>query len=834
MNPAAPRWLPLLLGCLPVASAASASAPPDPPASPDAASAAVPAGEELRWPTDAGRCVTSGFCEFRPDHFHSGIDISTWGKVGYRCLAMDAGEIVRARVSCDGYGRALYLRLADGRTALYAHLSRFTGALEDTVRALQARTGSAYFDREFPPGTFPVGRGDLVAYSGQSGVGVPHLHVEIRDADERPLDPLRNGLHAEDTTPPWIDRVALTPTTPVSSVDGRSDTVILDVHPGDAPGTGHIPRTIPVEGDIGLSVEVDETTDACHFHLPPARLELREGDELRYAVDYRGFSFAETEQMDEQIDPRFSYAKVGRFHLLWRRPGNDLPFLENGADADSGRAGVLRAGTLPEEPLEIAADDRDPSVRGIVRQESGEEKGEEVRTVTLVAFDAAGNRGTATLSLSFAAPPGIRALSVQLDGARAASDEGPGLERAWEDTLEVHGAIGRGGRAIGGIDLEWSPDGGVTWFDGPRVQPEADDSFEARIALGDRVPGTGREGMIVRSRVLDVLGASGLARTAAPDTPSPPEMRPTGGEVVTMGGWTELRFPDTTAWQAASGGWESAHPGTPADSLVAVLVRPFGRGLRIVIPAREGSGGRRQWSGMGKEWAGIDPWGRPVPLTFDVPVTFAPGDSGRSVLAGDGHARVDLAPGSFRETCAVMLRVEPAPAPGTPELRALGPLYLVESGSVPPADPWTLTLHPAQDARRPEHAGIFVQDGDRFRYIGGEAVEGGGLSADSRSLLGTGLFEDVQAPALGPARLEMRYGRLSLLFRAEDGGAGIDCDGVEVLLDGEGIVHEVDDETGDVVAYPPARPSGATGRFELRAVDRCGNASRRVETMRFP
>ena len=50
------------------------------PASP--APAEEPA-EPLLWPTDAGRCVTSGFCEFRPDHFHSGIDISTGGRVGF-------------------------------------------------------------------------------------------------------------------------------------------------------------------------------------------------------------------------------------------------------------------------------------------------------------------------------------------------------------------------------------------------------------------------------------------------------------------------------------------------------------------------------------------------------------------------------------------------------------------------------------------------------------------------------------------------------------------------------------------------------------------------------
>ncbi|MBZ0269008.1 M23 family peptidase, partial [bacterium] len=56
-----------------------------------AASALAKEPVALEWPTDAGRCVTATFCEFRPDHFHSGIDISTWGKTGYRCLAAGDG-----------------------------------------------------------------------------------------------------------------------------------------------------------------------------------------------------------------------------------------------------------------------------------------------------------------------------------------------------------------------------------------------------------------------------------------------------------------------------------------------------------------------------------------------------------------------------------------------------------------------------------------------------------------------------------------------------------------------------------------------------------------------
>ena len=183
----------------------------------------------LLWPTGASDCLTSTFGEFREAHFHSGIDVSTHGKTGYPCYAVATGDIARVRVSCRGYGKAVYLRMEDGRTAVYAHLSEFTGALGDTVRAIQQSLGTVHFDREFPQGTIPVQRGELIARTGQSGAGIAHLHFEIRDQQERALDPLSYGIGVDDAKPPRVTRIALTPLTPESSVDGDSRTVIVDV-----------------------------------------------------------------------------------------------------------------------------------------------------------------------------------------------------------------------------------------------------------------------------------------------------------------------------------------------------------------------------------------------------------------------------------------------------------------------------------------------------------------------------------------------------------------------------------------------------------------------------
>ena len=51
-----------------------------------------------RWPIDGSRHLSGTFGETRSTHFHSGIDIKTWGREGYPVLASEKGYI-----SPDGY-----------------------------------------------------------------------------------------------------------------------------------------------------------------------------------------------------------------------------------------------------------------------------------------------------------------------------------------------------------------------------------------------------------------------------------------------------------------------------------------------------------------------------------------------------------------------------------------------------------------------------------------------------------------------------------------------------------------------------------------------------------
>ena len=166
--------------------------------------------------------LTSGFGEYREGRFHAGIDYSTDQVTGKPVRAVDDGWVERVRASGVGYGRALYLRLPDGRTAVHGHLARFAPAVAEWVAQVQDSSGSYEQDLVPPPGRFAFRRGDVIAWTGESGAGPPHLHFELRRGDMN-LHPLRQGLAVPDATPPSVTAVTILPAGPHGRVGGGID-----------------------------------------------------------------------------------------------------------------------------------------------------------------------------------------------------------------------------------------------------------------------------------------------------------------------------------------------------------------------------------------------------------------------------------------------------------------------------------------------------------------------------------------------------------------------------------------------------------------------------------
>ncbi|MCP4215262.1 MAG: M23 family metallopeptidase [bacterium] len=144
-----------------------------------------------RRPMDIDNGFSSAFQEFRSSHFHAGFDLRTHQKTGYPVYAIADGRIVKIRIVRRGSGKGLYLKHDDGNTSIYFHLDRFSPALEALVKKVRRNTGKKYFGNYDLNKPLRFKRGQLIAYSGETGAGFPHLHLEIRDPQHYAVNPFK-------------------------------------------------------------------------------------------------------------------------------------------------------------------------------------------------------------------------------------------------------------------------------------------------------------------------------------------------------------------------------------------------------------------------------------------------------------------------------------------------------------------------------------------------------------------------------------------------------------------------------------------------------------------
>ena len=159
-------------------------------------------------PLDPPLKVTATFGEYRHGHFHAGTDFSTEHQIGRPVYAPLTGEVERVQASGAGFGNNLLIRAGDGRSVLLAHLDAFDEPIASFVAAVQESTGHYEQSLAPGPGRLPVRAGQRVAWSGESGAGPPHLHMEVR-WHEVAYNALRFGLTIPDATPPHLEHVTL-------------------------------------------------------------------------------------------------------------------------------------------------------------------------------------------------------------------------------------------------------------------------------------------------------------------------------------------------------------------------------------------------------------------------------------------------------------------------------------------------------------------------------------------------------------------------------------------------------------------------------------------------
>jgi hypothetical protein len=354
----------------------------------------------------ANPAVSSTFGEYRPGHFHAGVDFSTGGQVGIPVLAIDDGHVVRVRASALGYGRAIYLKLRDGRLAVYAHLSSYMPELARYVESAQDSLGRYRVDLWPAADRFPVKRGETIGHSGRSGAGGPHFHFEMREGDIA-LNPMSHGLVLEDARMPLLHALYFTPLTSAARVNGAAQKLRVPLVQGTG-GALTARETIELQGPVAVSLQAHDPGLDAENRLGIYRLELKVDDVLVFKAQFDRIDYLRNHEVEAQYD----YEEA----LRGRRSVQNL-FVPAGVTGD--HYGGLRAGA----GILVAGEER-AGDRAATAIPPG------AHVLRVVAADAAGKRSEAQVSVRAKAPsePQTAARLASSAAATGASSRTPRLE----------------------------------------------------------------------------------------------------------------------------------------------------------------------------------------------------------------------------------------------------------------------------------------------------------------------------------------------------------------------------------------------------------------------
>ena len=277
----------------------------------------------FRNPLDIPIVLAGNFGECRPNHFHSGLDIKTEGRENLAVHAPADGEVVRVRMQKGGFGHALYIKHPNGYTTLYAHLNKFAPAIQEYVKKAQYANKSWMVDLYPEAGKFPVKKGDIIAWSGNTGSSTaPHLHFEIRDSrTEHPLNPMLFGFKIEDKIAPIPDRLVIY--NPDHSIYEQTPKFLRLLKKGNTYSPAD--DTIVCNSSYaGIGLRVNDYMNGSNNTLTFYTAEMYMDSVLQCKITLNDIGYDITRYMNAYVDYKSRKNGGGWVQLLYQLPGNKL------------------------------------------------------------------------------------------------------------------------------------------------------------------------------------------------------------------------------------------------------------------------------------------------------------------------------------------------------------------------------------------------------------------------------------------------------------------------------------------------------------------------------
>lgn len=277
----------------------------------------------FRSPLDISIIPSGTFAELRTNHFHAGLDIKTQQREGLNVYTVAEGYVSRIKVSHYGYGKVIYITHPNGYTSVYGHLSSYAPTIETYIKAHQYKNES-YEVELFPAADeLKVNADEIIAYSGNTGSsGGPHLHFEIRDQQERTINPLLFGMEVQDKKTPFVTGVYAYTKGDGSLVNGKTGRVELRLIP--TKNKDYNVERINAIGTIGFGIISYDSQDLAVNQNGINGLETFFNGHKKFEMDFNRFSFDESKHINRFIDYELLKTKKSRIQKLFVEQGNVL------------------------------------------------------------------------------------------------------------------------------------------------------------------------------------------------------------------------------------------------------------------------------------------------------------------------------------------------------------------------------------------------------------------------------------------------------------------------------------------------------------------------------
>lgn len=285
----------------------------------------------FRTPLDIPINLSGTFGELRPNHFHSGIDIRTNNVEGLPVYAAADGYVSRIKVGIFGYGKAIYITHPNGYTSVYGHLQKYEGKIEEYIKNLQYKEKNYEVETYLYPTVFPVKKGDIIAYTGNSGgSGGPHLHFEIRDTySEKIINPMAFGMNKliKDDKAPEVSSVMVYPMNDSTMVNKSNAPIALTLL--KQPDGTYLSNKVFTNGKVGFAVNTYDLLTNIYNKNGVYKVQTFLNGSPHFGYEFDTFAFDESKHINYFIDFKKYKLLKQRFQKLFIKEPYSLSLVQN-------------------------------------------------------------------------------------------------------------------------------------------------------------------------------------------------------------------------------------------------------------------------------------------------------------------------------------------------------------------------------------------------------------------------------------------------------------------------------------------------------------------------